>query len=156
MWKVKKQKKSAVSEMRKLLKAEDIQKTSDRNTVTKQENEIADIIDGRAVGTKGPRQIDSARKIGQKRSDARSDRYEVECKQTGNQSLSFKVQWLLDITRIALSKKRIPLVFLRFLDVPKDIEKDWVMMPISEFKKLYELAKCDDEVLRRMAGEDWS
>lgn len=114
---------------------------SSHQSVSQHEDDIAEAIGGYAVGTRGPRQVDEARKIGQKRSDARSELYEVECKQTSKKSLSIKVEWLLDISRIAFGNGRSPLLSFRFLGVHRDMDQDWVMMPLREFKKMISNSK---------------
>lgn len=130
MFQKKKKPPSPLAEMRRL--RPDSEK-SDHRTVSKHENDIAEVIDGRAVGTKG------SRGAGHKRADARSNKYEVECKQTANKSISLKMEWLLDISRLALGKGLKPLLSLRFLKREMEVEQDWVLIPMSEFKRLIEL-----------------
>ena len=142
MFKKKKKKQSSLSKLRKIVRPNEQAEFSDSKTVNKQENDIAEMIDGRAVGTKGSRQK------GMKRSDAQSARYEAECKQTSKKSISIKVDWLLDICRLAIGNKKIPLVAIRFLQTHADVDPDWVLIPSYEFKRLLENAD-------NQGVEDW-
>jgi len=100
-----------------------------RRIVTDQEDDGADMIGGiRHVGSGA---------ISGLKSDASSDKWQQEAKQTGHLSFGLSVDILGKITREARLQDKQPMVFLRFTDIPDDIvmESDWVIIPRSAFEK---------------------
>lgn len=87
------------------------------------------------------------------KSDGSSLRYQIEAKQTKHKQIALKLEWLEKISGEAYGRSRLPLLALRFLVAEMGCEKDWVVIPQSEFKKLYDLAKGDKEILGQ---DDWS
>lgn len=63
------------------------------------------------------------------KSDASSDVWQIECKQTEKASMSIKVEWLEKIQHEASMKQKWPMMSLRFQ------EEDWVMIPKWVFEK---------------------
>jgi Holliday junction resolvase len=63
----------------------------------------------------------------------------VECKRTKNRSLSVKASWLGKVTREALKVGKTPALAIE-MDMTGEVatEKDWVAIPLSEFKRLTE------------------
>lgn len=118
---------------------------SNRKTVSAQESHVASAIGGDTVPGSG---------CGQKfKSDAFSERYQVEAKQTQNMSLSLTVEWLRKISREALRYGRVPMMHIRFLNGYRDLpDKDWVVIPEREFKRIYDLACGQNGSLGRWDG----
>lgn len=70
------------------------------------------------------------------KSDASSDRYQLECKQTAHASMTMQWEWLAKISMEAAGQGKTPGMHLRFLrDVP-GVSQDWVMVPAREFERL--------------------
>ena len=125
---------------------ESLDHESSPKTVFAQETEIAELVDGRRHNGSGASMYS--------KSDGSSARYQIEAKQTKHSSISIKLEWLIKITREAIAKVKIPLLSVRFLNIGfKDhgVESDWIMMPLSEFKHLYQLAKGEKIELERWA-----
>lgn len=102
---------------------------STHQSVSRHEQEICESLGGHA-------HIGSGRLSGWK-SDGSTEHYQIECKQTGKQSLALKVEWLEKITAEALPSGRIPLVAIRFLNIEDPLtDKDWVLVPATEFNRL--------------------
>lgn len=101
-----------------------------RRLVTEQEDEGAEMING-------TRHIGSGAIPGLK-SDASSDVWQQEAKQTERKSFGLKIDMLDKITREARVQGKNPMVFLRFTNVPDEsvMEDDWVIMPKSAFEKI--------------------
>jgi hypothetical protein len=70
------------------------------------------------------------------KSDASSDDWQVECKQTEKRSMIIQLDWLEKITREATGCGKIPMLHLRLLAAEADIQKDWVCIPAKVFEKL--------------------
>ena len=79
------------------------------------------------------------------RSDASSDRFQVECKQTGKLSLGLTVDWLIKISHEAHGCGKVPLMHLEFLAAPPDVSKRWVMMEEWMFQRLLAGSEGSDE-----------
>lgn len=71
------------------------------------------------------------------KSDASSDRYQIEAKQTKHAQIALKLEWLSKISYEAYGKGKVPFLHVRFLNTEPSIEKDWVVIPQSEFKALF-------------------
>lgn len=99
-----------------------------KDSVLDQEQKAAKSIGGVRHGGSGANQW--------RKSDASSDRYQLEAKQTANYSFSVKLEWLEKICFEAYGRGRIPLLHLRFLAASQGTEQDWIMMPVSEFEGL--------------------
>ena len=91
------------------------------------ESDTASVLNGRKVAGSGSSE--------HAKSDVYNEVYRVECKATGRQSLSIKLEWLEKITREALDTNLTPLLAIRF-DEADLAEKDWIAMPRSEFIEL--------------------
>lgn len=102
---------------------------SNHHTVFDQETQAASMVGGRRHAGSGS--MDGLK------SDASSDRYQIEAKQTKHAQIALKLEWLKKISYEAFGKAKVPFVHIRFLNCPPDIEKDWVVIPQSEFKKLF-------------------
>jgi len=70
------------------------------------------------------------------KSDASSSRYQIECKQTENASLSLKLEWLKKITNEAIGCGKIPALHIHFLRDIGSVERDWVILPASEVERI--------------------
>ena len=92
--------------------------------VKQQEVQAAELVGGRAHGGSGASMYC--------KSDASSDVWQVECKQTGKLSLSIKTEWLKKIEREAEAKSKWPMMHFRFEEMPTD----WIMVPRWVFEKL--------------------
>jgi hypothetical protein len=60
----------------------------------------------------------------------------AEAKTTGKKSMSVKRDWLVKISREASAEKLVPALVVSFEDVPVDVDRDWVMLPIRELLRL--------------------
>jgi len=98
--------------------------TSDKDTVLDQESNA-----GRLVGGKRHRGSGSSP---WKKSDASGPKFQVECKQTGAESLRVTEDWLKKITLEATACGKEPALHVRFLKS----QSDWVMIPAYVFKRL--------------------
>ena len=88
--------------------------------VTKQEEQSAAMVNGkRHAGSGASRHC---------KSDASSEIWQIECKQTEKQSLSIKLEWLEKIQTEASNKGKWPMLCLR-------MKEDWVMIPKWVFEK---------------------
>lgn len=101
---------------------------SDPDTVFDHETEAAKLIGGE-------RHRGSGASVW-KKSDASSEQYQMECKQTGNDSISIKWEWLEKITLEAAGQGKTPVMHLRFLRESPTTSKDWVMVSGAEFERL--------------------
>jgi hypothetical protein len=90
----------------------------------------------------GERHIGSGRLQGLK-SDASSEEYQVECKQTSKQSLSVTLEWLEKISTEAMGRGKVPIMHFRFLNAPPAVSKDWVLVPEWQWKRILSDAKKD-------------
>jgi len=118
-------------------------------TVFAQETEVAEAVGGRRHTGSGASMYS--------KSDGSSSRYQIEAKQTKHSSMSIKLEWVIKITREAIARARVPLLSVRFLNIgfkENGVESDWILMPLSEFKELYELAKGDKPELPRWTEEE--
>lgn len=100
-----------------------------RRLVSKQEADGADLIGGsRHIGSGA---------LPRSKSDASSDRWQLEAKQTEHLSISIKLDWLDKITREARTQDKKPMMHIRFTNIPQGmvVEKDWVMFPAKYFIK---------------------
>lgn len=96
--------------------------------VLAQEQAAAALVGGR-------RHSGSGAKMGA-RSDASSERFQIECKQTGNRSIGLSLDWLTKITHEAQGCGREPLMHFEFLAAPPDVSRRWVLMSEWMFQKL--------------------
>ena len=114
---------------------------SSPESVLVQEVEIAQMVGGRRHGGSGASMFS--------KSDGSSQRYQIEAKQTKHAQHTLKLEWLIKISREALGRSRVPFLSLRFLNTPKDVEKDWIVLPRSEFEDLYRKARGESPILNR-------
>lgn len=143
---VKKKKNTSPLQAYRNIETHDTESTPE--TVFKQETEVAEAVDGRRHTGSGASMYS--------KSDGSSSRYQIEAKQTKHSSMSVKLEWIIKITREAVAKAKVPLLSVRFLNIGfKDngVESDWILMPLSEFKELYQLAKGEKAELTRWEGE---
>lgn len=70
------------------------------------------------------------------KSDASSDRWQIECKQTEKESLGVKLEWLEKIAREAVNKQKWPMLCVKIQ------AEDWVMIP----KWIFEKGKWDENL----------
>jgi len=98
-----------------------------RKKVTEQETDGAALIGGRRHRGSG-----SVEKL---KSDASSDRWQQEAKQTSHQSFRLTVDVLDKITREARAQHKYPMVYLRFTNMErgKVAPDDWVVIPAEVF-----------------------
>jgi hypothetical protein len=90
----------------------------------------------------GVRHVGSGRLVGLK-SDASSDDFQIECKQTSKQSLSVTLEWLEKISTEAMGRGKVPIMHFRFLEAPPQVSKDWVLVPEWQWKRMLKDAKED-------------
>lgn len=102
-------------------------------TVLRQENDAAALVGGRRHAGSGS--------SAWKKSDASSEQYQVECKQTEKASISLKLEWLEKLLAEAMPLGKWPLLHIRFLI---GSEKDWVLMPESVFRKIVQSSAQED------------
>ena len=98
--------------------------SSDKHTVFSHETDAAELVGGKRHRGSGASPW--------KKSDASSNVFQVECKQTGNESLSLKLEWLTKIEREAMGCGKVPALHVRFLKN----QSDWVMIPAYMLKRL--------------------
>ena len=106
------------------------------DSVLRHENEVADSIGGfRHIGSGAFKDL---------KSDASSDVWQAEAKQTSLKSIGLKFSWLDKITREARQQDKLPVLFVRFVDSPRGsvAEDDWVVIPKTVFEKF--MRKCDE------------
>jgi hypothetical protein len=103
-------------------------KSSDKNTVLAQENDMADMVGGKRHSGSGSSPY--------LKSDASSDHYQIEAKQTEKKSISLKMDWLKKIYYEAVGRHKQPMLTIRFLNMPIDVDRDWIMIPKTEFEEL--------------------
>ena len=112
-----------------------VSKKQSRKEVIEQEDVGAQLINGRRHAGSGA--IDGYK------SDASSDVWQQEAKQTAAQSIGVKLEWLDKITREARVLDKYPMMFIRFTS-PEDhivADDDWVMIPASVFRKVVDVEK---------------
>lgn len=101
---------------------------STKETVLAHEEEAA-----RAIGGKRHRGSGASPWM---KSDASSEAYQIECKQTAHASMTLQFEWLEKISHEAAGKGKTPGMHIRFLrDVP-GVPQDWVMVPAKVFEEL--------------------
>ena len=76
------------------------------------------------------------------KSDASSDDFQIECKRTDKDSLSFKVQWLDKISTEALGVGKIPAMHIELQNC--EHHKRWVVIPEQIFQMLLNKRDEDD------------
>ena len=103
-----------------------------RKKVIRQEEDGARLIGGR-------RHVGSGA-ITDLKSDASSDEWQQESKQTAKKSMSLKLEWLYKICVEAKTQDKRPMVHIRFTEIPEYMvmPDDWVLIPAKEFKRLRE------------------
>jgi len=73
----------------------------------------------------------------------------VECKATSAASMSVKAEWLAKVTKEAEERAgRIPALAIRFErleELAPGAERDWIAVPLSEFRRLLRKAGDDEE-----------
>jgi hypothetical protein len=101
-----------------------------RRAVNCQEEDGARVI-------KGKRHVGSGAIPGLK-SDASSDVWQQEAKQTAKKSMSLKLDWLYKISFEAKQQRKRPMMHLRFTEIPEGmaVEQDWVVIPAAVFAKM--------------------
>lgn len=105
-----------------------IRKQTPHLKVKNQEEESAAMVGGsRHAGSGASRYC---------KSDASSDEWQIECKQTEKQSMSLKTEWLEKIQHEAAGKGKMPMMHLRFTGMAKDIPEDWIMIPKWVFERI--------------------
>jgi hypothetical protein len=102
--------------------------SSNSRTVFNHEQKAAAVIGGK-------RHSGSGAKMGLK-SDCSSDRYQLEAKQTQDHSITLSMAWLEKITKEAMGKSKCPMMHIRFLNPVLGVDRDWVVIPDKEFKRL--------------------
>lgn len=101
---------------------------SDSVTVRKHEDEAAKVIGGeRHAGSGASPWL---------KSDASSETYQLECKQTAHASMTIQWGWLEKISMEAAGQGKTPALHVRFLRENPGVSKDWVMLPAAEFERL--------------------
>lgn len=106
-----------------------------RKGVTEQEEDAAELIGGqRHVGSGA---------LSDLKSDASSDEWQLEAKQTKAKSFRIELSVLDKIAREARTQERAPMVHIRFTDIPEHmvVPEDWVLISAEKFGELYERAK---------------
>lgn len=101
---------------------------SNSETVFRHETQAANLVGGKRHAGSGA--------LTGLRSDASSDDFQVECKQTGKQSMTITTEWLNKISREAAGQSKEPLLHLRFLAAAAEVPKDWVVISEYAFRKL--------------------
>lgn len=96
--------------------------------VRSQENRAGDLIGGYRHRGSGNNKF--------RKSDASSREYQVECKQTSNDSIGLKMEWLKKICEEAMGKGKEPVLHLTFNEAESFVGKDWVLIRSDEFKRL--------------------
>lgn len=94
-----------------------------RKSVYEQEDYAAKIIGGeRHVGSGAIRFL---------KSDASSDKWQVEAKQTSRKSITVSLEWLQKIQDEATTQQKHPMLMLRFVNIPEPftVHKDWAVIP---------------------------
>lgn len=74
-----------------------------------------------------------------KKSDASSDDFQVECKQTIKESIRVTLEWLEKISEEGAARSKHPALHLRFLNAPPTTDQDWVMIPERVFKEMFDV-----------------
>lgn len=105
-----------------------LKKLAEKDPTVRQELDAAEAIGGVRHGGSGAHAL--------RKSDASSSRYRLEAKQTVNKSMSVGHSWLTKISREAFVSGQTPLLHVRYVNSPPDMEHDWIIMPASEFKRL--------------------
>ena len=100
-----------------------------RKSVTQQEGDAAELIGGHRHLASGS--------IPSLKSDASSDEWQVEAKQTRHKSIRVTLGWLQKIQDEARDK--YPALHLRFTDIPEPmtVHRDWLVIPASVFKEKF-------------------
>lgn len=70
--------------------------------------------------------------------DIKLDDFLLEQKETSNKSIQILIEHLLKITREANSTNKTGCMVYKFLETPPNMEKEWVLIPLSSFKELIE------------------
>ncbi len=103
---------------------------SGKDISKKQESRVATRVDGRTVPASGALPF--------AKGDVCAKFHLLECKTTGKKSLRVERDWLVKIAREAGMKQRDPGLVVSFPGVPSDVDQDWIMLPVSAFKRLME------------------
>lgn len=99
------------------------------DTPTDQENRVARKLGGRRQ--RGSGSSDYAK------GDVKTENFLIECKQTEKKSLSVKGDWLSKITREAMASGKTPALSIEIKGIEdRLVERDWVAVPMSVFKRL--------------------
>lgn len=95
------------------------------SSVFRHEEQAADLVGGKRHRGSGSYKF--------RKSDASSEDYQVECKQTEKKSLGIKTEWLKKIQQEAEFRGKEPVLHIRFTH--EDVG-DWVLIRSTEFKRL--------------------
>jgi len=70
------------------------------------------------------------------KSDASSERWQMEAKHTGGKSIRVTLDWLSQISIEAREQDKWPIVYIKFSDVPGGMvaSDKWVIIPVDVFK----------------------
>ena len=67
--------------------------------------------------------------------DIKTDTHLIECKTTEKKSMSIKAEWLAKITEEAQMEGRMPAVQISFENMQAGVDKDWIMVPMTQLDK---------------------
>jgi hypothetical protein len=110
-----------------------------RKRVNEQEDAGADLIGGR-------RHVGSGAIEGLK-SDASSDVWQQEAKQTVAKSIGLSLEWLEKIQHEAKQTGKRPMLFVRFAKPPSHmvVDEDWVVIQASVFERMRQIEETSED-----------
>lgn len=103
-----------------------------RKGVTEQEEDAAELIGGQRHAGSGA--------LSDLKSDASSDEWQLEAKQTKAKSFRIELSVLDKIVREARTQDKAPMVHIRFTDIPEHnhiVPEDWILISAEKFSAIY-------------------
>lgn len=99
-----------------------------RRKSMKQEDRVAAEVGGHRVPGSGA--------FKSQRGDVNATDFLMEAKRTDGKVLTVRMDWLAKIREEAAAVQKLPALTLEFGDWGHNVERDWVMVPLSVFKRL--------------------
>lgn len=117
------------------------EKNTDHDSVFRHEEQAAELVGGKRHKGSGS--------VHGHKSDASSEDFQIECKQTEKESISIKLEWLDKISREAFGRGRKPLLHIRFLQADGIMnQKDWILISAKDFKNYVVCGFSSEDIIQ--------
>jgi len=107
---------------------DDYQRKDRRHKSMKQEDRVAGALGGHRVPGSGA--------FDNRKGDADVPGFLMEAKRTDGKVMTIRMDWLDKIRKEASAAQKLPALTLEFGDWGYNVERDWVLVPLSVFRNL--------------------